>query len=74
MLENSLPLFFPQELHGVMSYIEDFKAFEFIFMYGVRVCSNFTDVHVAVQLLTPLAEGTVFPVLYILAFIVKKIN
>ena len=24
--------------------------FEFIFVYGVRVCSNFTDLHVAVQL------------------------
>ena len=33
-----------------MSYIKPLIHFEFIFVYGVRVCSNFIDLHVAVQL------------------------
>ena len=40
--------------------------FEFIFVYGVRVCSHFVDLHVAVQLSQHhLAE--VYCILYILA-------
>ena len=42
--------------------------FEFIFVYGVRECSNFILLHVAVQFSTaPLTEETVFSPLYILA-------
>ena len=44
------------------------SQFEFIFVYGVRVCSNFIDLHQAVPTFpTPLAEETVFSPLYILA-------
>ena len=46
--------------------------FEFIFACGVRVCSNFIDLHAAVQLSqTPLAGETVFSLLYIFASFVK---
>ena len=31
-------------------YFKSLSHFEFIFVYGVRVCSNFIDLHVAVQL------------------------
>jgi len=41
--------------------------FEFIFACGVRKCSNFLDLPVAVQLFQqPLAEETVFYSLYFL--------
>ena len=44
--------------------------FEFIFVYGVRVCSHFVDLHVAVQLSQHhLAE--VYCILYILASLLK---
>ena len=42
--------------------------FEFIFVYGVRECSNFILLHVAVQFSpAPLIEEAVFAPLYILA-------
>ena len=41
--------------------------FEFIFVYGVRECSNFILLHVAVQFSQQLIEETVFSPLYILA-------
>jgi len=41
--------------------------FEFIFVYGVRKCSNFILLHVA----APLIEGAVFSPLYILSPFVK---
>ena len=39
-----------QEFYDVMSYIQFLSHFEFIFVYGIRVCSNFIDLHAAVQL------------------------
>ena len=30
--------------------LKSLSHFEFIFVHGVRVCSNFTDLHAAVQL------------------------
>ena len=41
--------------------------FEFIIVYGVRECSNFILLHVAVQFSQHLIEVTVFSPLYILA-------
>ena len=43
--------------------------FEFIVLYGVRVCSDFIDLHAAIQLSQHhlLKRETVFPPLYILA-------
>ena len=41
--------------------------FEFIFVSGVKVCSNFTDLYASSPTFpTPLAEETVFFLLYIL--------
>ena len=48
--------------------------FEFIFVYGVRKCSNFILLHVAIQFSpAPFIEEAVFAPLYILASFVKKI-
>ena len=46
--------------------------FEIIFLYGVRECSNFILLHVAVQFLpAPLIEEAVFSPLYMLASFIK---
>ena len=48
--------------------------FQFIFVYGVRKCSNFILLHVAIQFSpAPFIEEAVFAPLYILASFVKKI-
>ena len=50
------PIYIPKEsirgfpFYGVLSYIKALSHFEFIFVYGVRVYSNFIDLPVAVQL------------------------
>ena len=47
--------------------------FEFIFVYGVRTCSNFILLHVAVQVFPALfIEQAVLAQLYILASFVKN--
>ena len=47
--------------------------FEFVFVYGVRKCSNFILLHVAVQFFpAPLIEEVVFAPLYILTSFVKN--
>ena len=46
--------------------------FEFIFVYGVRKCSNFILLHVAVIFLALFIEEAVFAPLYILASYVKN--
>ena len=49
--------------------------FEFILVYGVRECSNFTLLYVAVQFPSTLIEETVFSPLYILAsFVTDYLN
>ena len=46
---------------------------EFVFVYGVRKCSSFILLHIAVQVFTaPFIEESVFAPLYILAFFVKN--
>ena len=46
--------------------------FEFIFVYGVRECSNFILLHIAVHFFSaPVTEETIFSSLYILASFVK---
>ena len=50
---------------------ESLSRFEFIFVYGVRACSNVTGLHGTVQLSQPLAEEIVFSPLYIFAFLDK---
>ena len=57
--------------HLIFKYLSHFK---FSFVYGVRECSNFIDLHVAVQVSQHhLLKRTVFSPLYILASFVKDI-
>jgi len=50
-------------------------SLEFIFVYDIRVCSNFIDLHAAIPAFpTPLAEETIFSPLYILSSFAKVIN
>ena len=52
--------------------VKSLSHFEFIFLSGVRMCSNFIDLHVAIPIfLTPLAEETILSPLYILASFVE---
>ena len=46
--------------------------FEFIFVYGVRKCSNFILLHVAVVFPALFIEEAVFVLIYILASFVKN--
>ena len=49
--------------------------FEYIFLYGVRECSSFILLHVAVQFSQPLIEETVFSQLYtLISFIKDKVT
>ena len=50
MLENVLPMFSSRSFMMSCLILESLSHFEFIFVCGVRVCSNFIDLHVAVQL------------------------
>ena len=45
--------------------------FEFIFVHAVRVCSNFVDLHAAVQLSQHYFLKSLFSPLYILASFVE---
>ena len=57
MSENVLPKFFSRSFMVSCLIFKSLSHFEFIFVYGVRECSNFTDLH---AFPTPLAEETVF--------------
>ena len=50
MSENVLPTFSSQIFMVSCLIFKSLGHSEFIFVYGVRVCSNFIDLHVAVQL------------------------
>ena len=49
MAENGLPLFSSSFIESCLIF-KSLRHFEFIFVYGVRECSNFIDLHVAVQI------------------------
>ena len=71
MLKSVLPMFSSKSFK-VSNLIAVSLSLEFIFVYDIRVCSNFIDLHAAVQLSqTPLAGETVFSLLYIFASFVK---
>ena len=53
------------------SMFKSLSYFEFIFVYGVRVCSSFIDLHAAVQVSQHHLLKTVFFPFYILAFLVE---
>ena len=67
-LEDALPMFSSSSYMVSCLVFKSLSHFEFIFVYGGKVCPNFTDLYVAVQLFQHhLAEETVFSPLYILA-------
>ena len=49
MSENVLPMFCSRSLMVSCLIFKSLSHFEFIFVYGVRECSNFFLLHVAVQ-------------------------
>uniref|UniRef100_A0A4X1V7R9 Uncharacterized protein n=1 Tax=Sus scrofa TaxID=9823 RepID=A0A4X1V7R9_PIG len=49
MSENVLPMFSCRSLVVSCLMFRSLNHFEFIFVYGVRVCSSFIDLHGAVQ-------------------------
>ena len=60
---------FSSKSFKVSNLIVTSLSLEFIFVFGIRVCSNFIDLHVAVPASpTPLAEETIVSPLYILSF------
>ena len=50
MSENVLPVFSSRSFMVSCLILKSLSHFEFFFVYGVRVCSNFIDLHAAVQL------------------------
>ena len=68
MSESVLPMFSSKSFIVSGLTFKSLIHFEFIFVYGVRECSNFILLHVAVQFpQVPLIEEIVFSPLYILA-------
>ena len=60
-------MFFSRNFMVSCLIFKSFRPLDFIFMYGVRVCYNITDLHVTVQL----SKNAVFSLLYILASFIK---
>ena len=50
MPENVLPVLSTRNFIVSCLIFKSLRHFEFIFVYGIRVCSNFIDLHAAVQL------------------------
>ena len=48
--ENALPIFSSRSFVMLCLIFKSLGHFKLIFAYGVRVCSDFIDLHVAVQL------------------------
>ena len=67
MSENVLPIFSSRRFIVSSLIFRSLILFEFIFVYGIRQCSNFILLHVAVQFSQHIIEETVFSPFYILA-------
>ena len=63
MSKSVLPLFSPRSYMVSGLTFRSLIYSEFIFVYGVRKCSNFILLHVAIQFPAPLIEKTVFSLL-----------
>ena len=48
--ENIFPMFSSRSFMVSCVIFQALRSFEFIFVYGVKVCSNFIDFYAAVQL------------------------
>ena len=64
MSENVLPTFSSRSFIVSCLMSKSFSHFEFIFVHGVRVCSNFICLHAAVQLSQHHSLKRLFPILY----------
>uniref|UniRef100_A0A8D0TVK5 Secreted protein n=1 Tax=Sus scrofa TaxID=9823 RepID=A0A8D0TVK5_PIG len=64
MSENVLPMFCSRSLMVSCLIFKSFSHFEFIFVYGVRVCYSFIDLHAALQVSQKyLLKYCLFPIL-----------
>ena len=50
MSENVLPMFSSRNFMVSCFMFKSLSHFEFVFVYGEKVCSNFTDLYAALQL------------------------
>ena len=50
MLENVLPMLSSRSFMVLSPMVKSWSHFEFIFMSGMKMCSNFIDLHAAAQL------------------------
>ena len=65
MSENVLPMFSSRSFMVSCLIFKSLSPFQFIFVYGERVCSNYIDLHVAVQLSQHhLLKRLPFPIVY----------
>ena len=64
MSENVLPMFSSWSFMVSCLMFKSLSHIEFIFVYGVRVCSSFIDVHAAVQFSQHHFLKRLFPMLY----------
>ena len=72
MLENVLPTLSSRDFTVSCLMFKSLSHFAFIFVDGMRVCSNFIDLHVAAQLSQhDLLKRLFFPPLCILASFVE---
>uniref|UniRef100_A0A8D0XQD7 Transmembrane protein n=1 Tax=Sus scrofa TaxID=9823 RepID=A0A8D0XQD7_PIG len=68
MSENVLPMFSSRSLMVSSPIFKSLSHIEFIFVHGVRVCSSFIDLHVAVQFSQHHLLKRLFPILKLLVF------
>ena len=64
MSENVLPMISSRSFMVSYLILKSLSHFEFIFVHGVRVCSNFIELHATVQLSQHHLLKRLFPILY----------
>ena len=64
MTENVLPVFSSGSFMLPCIMFKSLSHFEFIFVYGVGVCSNFIDLHACLQLPQHHLLKRLFPIVY----------
>ena len=64
MLKSVLPMFSPKSFMVSCLMFKSLSHFEFIFVDGVKVCSSFIDLPVAVQVSQHHLLEIIFPILY----------
>ena len=75
MLENVLPMFSSRSFMVSCLIFKSLSHFEFIFVYGVRVCFNFTDLHEASSFPnTSCWRDCLFPIVYSCLFCQRLID